>query len=313
MWVWSKLVAPSWLEANEETLRQSVGNNLAVISRPGHKRVRLEVAFKAAAKAREFGSKSGGRIEKLPHEWLRRYSAAQAKPLRIGRRLVITRNGGFPGSCRTRAIWKSPFLDPQRKRPVHLIIPAGLAFGTGEHVTTAMALRILEEITRHMKPGWSAADIGTGSGVLALAAKCFGAGRVVALDIDGQAISTARRNARLNEIRGIDFREVDARQWSPQGEFDIVVANLFSELAIEILPALKAKLRRDRWMILSGILRMQEREVSRVLRRNGSVSWKCAGVGNGSRFWRGECEGRQPANRLPACRAGKEQAGRLFA
>lgn len=127
-----------------------------------------------------------------------------------------------------------------------------------------MSLRILEQLTRQRSAGWSIVDLGTGSGIFALAAKRFGARRVVGIDIDPVAISTAKANARLNKIDNIDFRVGDLRRWKPARKIDIVIANLFSELLIEILP----KLKRSRWLILSGVLRAQEKEFVRDLRRN---------------------------------------------
>ncbi len=260
MWLWHKLVGPPWIKTNEETLRQYAGNNLAIIDRAGRECLRLEVACNSRTQGRELFNNFGGRVEKLPRDWLKRVSRATAsKPLKIGKRLVITNVGGT-----------SSRRLPHRSAS-YLAIPAGAAFGTGEHVTTAMLLRMLEENTRKMKPGWSAVDIGTGSGILALAAKRFGAGRVLAIDMDSLAISAARANAHLNEIGGIEFRLADVRKWRPQGQFDIIVANLFSELLLDILPRLRTKLRRGGCLILSGVLRSQECELIRALRLNKFV------------------------------------------
>jgi len=145
-----------------------------------------------------------------------------------------------------------------------LIIPAEAAFGTGEHATTAMCLRLLEQVSRSWKHDWSIVDLGTGSGILALAAKLLGATRVIGIDNDPIAISTAKQNARLNKIESVKFRVGDVRRWKSQGQIDIVTANLFSELLIEIVPRIKPVRR----LILSGILRNQERDVSRALARN---------------------------------------------
>jgi ribosomal protein L11 methyltransferase len=145
-----------------------------------------------------------------------------------------------------------------------LVIPASTAFGTAEHATTAMSLRFLERLTRKWKDGWSLADLGTGTGILALAAKRLGAGRVIGIDKDPKAISIAKANARLNKIDNVDFHRGDLRKWKPTSARDIVAANLYSELLIEILP----KLKRCTWLILSGVLRTQESEFLRVLRRN---------------------------------------------
>ena len=108
-------------------------------------------------------------------------------------------------------------------------------------------------------------DLGTGSGIFALAAKSFEAGRVIAIDIDPVAISTARANAALNRISGIQFRVADVRRWRIPRRIDVVTANLFSELLIEIVP----KLKRIRWLIVSGIMREQEGDVRKALHQNG--------------------------------------------
>lgn len=142
-----------------------------------------------------------------------------------------------------------------------LNVPAGAAFGTGEHATTAMSLRILERLTRDWSQGWSIVDLGTGSGILALAARLLGAKRVVAIDNDSVAISTAKQNARLNKIRGIQFRVADVRDWKFPSAVKVITANLFSELLMEMMPKLKAA----RWVILSGILRAQEGDVRQAL------------------------------------------------
>ena len=243
--------------ANEELLQSRTRERLAIIERPGWKRALLEVACRSRKQARDLVKEFDGRIERLPRGWLERLAKEKRKPLRIGKRLIIMRAkdkreaGSFPYS---------------------LILPAGAAFGTGEHATTAMSLRLLEQVTRGWKRGWSMVDLGTGSGILALAAKCFGAKHVVAIDVDPIAIATATENARLNKIDNLDFQLADARRWnfparlalSEVERVDIVTANLFSELLIEVLP----KVKRSRWLILSGALREQEKELVRALQRN---------------------------------------------
>ena len=107
-------------------------------------------------------------------------------------------------------------------------------------------------------------DLGTGSGILALGARRLGATRVVAIDSDPVAIATAKANARLNGVRGIEFRIGDARSFSHERRFQIAAANLYSELLIEILP----KLKETSWLIASGVLREQEVKFVRALKRN---------------------------------------------
>jgi ribosomal protein L11 methyltransferase len=266
MFVWQKRASKVWLAANEAALREVAGQQLAIISRPGRKNAIAEVATSNRRDLENIRSRFGGTIEKLPRNWLAKFSrAGKTKPLRVGRRLVISKSGGF----QTAVYGKSA----AGKTPI-LVIPAGRAFGTGEHATTAMSLRLLERCTlvwgaqtgslRSPDKEWTLLDLGTGSGILALAAARFGARRVIAIDHDPVAIATARANARRNKIDNIDFRVADLRRWKFPRKIDIITANLFSELLIEILPRLK----RPQWLILSGILREQEAGVIRALKRN---------------------------------------------
>jgi ribosomal protein L11 methyltransferase len=232
MYLWRRSVSQKWFRDNETQLRILAGVDLAVIEQTNRKRLQLEIAAKSRAELRTLANEFGGRIEKLSPDWQRRFLSRKTKPLKVGNR--------------------------------RLVIPAGPAFGTGEHATTGMALRLLEHLTRNWKPQLSIVDLGTGSGILALAAKCLGATRVLGIDNDPVAISTAKQNARLNKIRGVTFRIEDVRRWKVPAKTNVVTANLFSELLIAILPKLKAA----PWLILSGILRDQERDITQALRRN---------------------------------------------
>jgi len=265
MYLWRRRASQKWWSDHGDELRAVAGDRLAIIEEAGRKRLRLEVASSSRTQLQNLTKEFGGRVEKLPADWLKRLSREhQTKPLRIGKRLAISRSGGL----QTAVKWAAG-------NPPLLVIPAGTAFGTGEHATTAMSLRLLEKLTRRWGPGWSIVDLGTGSGILALAAKRFGATRAIGIDSDPLAISTAKQNARLNKIAGVEFYAGDVRRWKfsrkslrrrsgHSGQVDIVTANFSSGLLIEILPKLKA----GRWLILSGILREQERGVASALKRN---------------------------------------------
>jgi ribosomal protein L11 methyltransferase len=249
MYLWQKAAQPHWLKAREEILQARFGGALSIISRPERKRVQIEVACTSRKEAQRVIQEFGGRAKRLGRDWLKRLSREEKpKPLRIGKRLVVT---------------ASPSKREADSFPYSLIVPAGTAFGTGEHATTAMSLRLLEEVTQRRKPQF-VVDLGTGSGILALAASCFVATRVVAVDIDPIAIATAEANARLNKIENVDFQLADVRSWNSARRIDITTANLFSELLIQILP----KLKRSSCLILSGVLRTQEKEFVRALRRH---------------------------------------------
>lgn len=244
--VWRKWVDQHWLHANEEKFQAIANNKLVVVAQPNKKRLQLEISCDNAKQAHRLVAAFDGKVEELPRDWLTRFTRQQKRrPLRIGARLIVA-------AVRDRGYSKQK----------QLIIPAGLAFGTGDHATTVMSLRLLEEISRKLKPGWSLVDLGTGSGILALAAKCFGARHVLGIDIDPQAIRTAKENARLNKIAKISFRIADARRLKLPRKIEILTANLFSELLIEVLP----KLKIAHWLILSGVLRAQERDLRRALR-----------------------------------------------
>jgi ribosomal protein L11 methyltransferase len=262
MHLWRKSALARWFVVNETVLRAEAGEQLVVVERPDRKHLQLEVCCENT-QARRLANQFGGRVEKLSPNWLERFSREQrTKPTRIGKRLVVVH------SRQDSARWGA------NRVPYSLLIPAGAAFGTGDHATTAMSLRLLEEVSRKMKAEWSMADFGTGSGILALAAKCFGAKRVIGLDNDCLAVTTAKENARINKIDNVDLRVGDVRRWKSSARLglsaaervDVVTANLFSELLIEILPKLKTILKSDGWMILSGVLRSQERELRRALR-----------------------------------------------
>lgn len=261
MFVWRKRASAGWLAANEMALREIAGRRLAIVSKPAHRNAIAEIASPNSSELDKIRTRFGGVIEKLPRNWLPKFlSGLKTTSLKIGKRLVIVSStaGRLKGM---------------------LVIPAGMAFGAGEHMTTAMSLRMLERLTRkgaargaeggtRVRPpdkGFSLLDLGTGSGILALAAARFGAKRITAIDNDPIAIATAKENARRNKIKQVDFRIADVRRWRFPARIDVITANLFSELLIEILP----KLKFAEWLILSGVLRSQEPRLLRALKRNG--------------------------------------------
>ena len=247
MYTWRKHATKNWLEQHSEGLIARCGGTLAIVERPG-KRDLVEVVSETRGEVDDLRREFGGKIETLRRDWFRRLAKqTPTKPLRIGSRLVVSRTRG----------------------PQTIAIPAEAAFGTGDHATTAMCLRMLERVTHGLLPGWSMLDAGTGSGILAIAASRFGAARIVAVDNDPLASSVARRNARANRASNIEFRIGDVLKLKPAGKFDIITANLFSEILIAALPFWLPRLANDGSLILSGVLRSQERSLLEALRRNG--------------------------------------------
>jgi ribosomal protein L11 methyltransferase len=253
VYLWRRTAKANWVEAHQDLLQAHAHGQLVVVQRPGRKRLELEIACASRRDSSALVKKFGGRVEALPRNWIQRFARVDSKPIKIGKRLIISKVGGT----------LAPRLSRDKGRS-HIIIPASLAFGTGEHATTAMSLRLLEQLTGDWKPGWLLVDLGTGSGILALAAKRFGAGRVTAIDNDPVAISVAKSNAQLNKVRGVSFQLGDVHKWNSAQEADVITANLYGDLLIEIL----SKLGGNGWLILSGILRSQQNELASALKRN---------------------------------------------
>jgi ribosomal protein L11 methyltransferase len=276
VYLWRRTAEIRWLKAHEDLLQARAHGQLVIVRRPERKRLELEIVCRSRSDSSALLTEFGGRIEALPRNWLERFARGDAKRIKIGKGLMVVRSMNELRRCSLRCPQRSPHhrARPDTLRTVHptahtikpalLVIPASLAFGTGEHATTAMSLRFLEQLTRCWNPGWSFVDLGTGSGILALAAKRFGASLVTGIDNDPAAISMAKSNARLNKIRGATFQLGDVHRWNPAQKTDVITANLYSDLLIEMLP----KLSGNGWLILSGILRSQKHEFVRALQRN---------------------------------------------
>jgi ribosomal protein L11 methyltransferase len=162
-------------------------------------------------------------------------------PVAIGRRLRIV------------PPWESA-EDPER---VTLVINPGGAFGTGRHETTALCLEAIEE---HVFPGARVADIGCGSGVLAIAAAKLGAAHVVASDIDPAAVEATRENAEANGVAAKITASESAAP--PNGQvFDVVVANIYSDTLVALADPMAACLGSAATMVLSGIEASRSAEV----------------------------------------------------
>ncbi len=253
MHIWRKQATANWLEERGEQLFRRCGPNVAIVERPGKIRALVEISCSNREQARWFQKEFGGQIKKLPADWLQQLAKqSQSKPLQIGSRLTVART-----------------TKSKSKQKATIVIPAEAAFGTGDHATTAMCLRMLERLTRKMPANWLMLDAGTGSGILAIAASRFGAKCVLAIENDPLAIATAKRNAKVNHTSNIKFQIGDALKQKRGAKFDIIAANLYSEILIKGIRAWQRHLAPDGRLVLSGILRSQENAVVAALRQNG--------------------------------------------
>jgi ribosomal protein L11 methyltransferase len=137
-----------------------------------------------------------------------------------------------------------------------------MAFGTGGHETTRLCLELLESVMESspLLTVPSLLDLGTGSGILAMAACLLGAGRILALDIDPDAVLVARENLQLNQLsEQIECGTIPLE--SLEEKFDIILANILAEELVRLAPYLTDRLQSGGALILSGILAEKEQLV----------------------------------------------------
>ena len=173
-------------------------------------------------------------------DWVR-LTQSQFDPIQISERLWITPS------------WhKAP-----AGNAVNLQLDPGLAFGTGSHPTTRLCLKWLDT---QLKGGESVLDYGCGSGILTIAALKLGAGSAVGVDIDEQAIRASNDNAAQNDVQA-HFYLPDGL---PQGQFDVVVANILANPLRMLGEMLAARTKQGGRIVLSGLLAEQSEELGEI-------------------------------------------------
>jgi ribosomal protein L11 methyltransferase len=170
-------------------------------------------------------------------------------------------------STRVGRLWVGPPWETPPAGTVALHIEPKMAFGTGDHPSTALCLAAVESFC-DQNPGASVLDVGTGTGVLALMARKLGAARVVGLDNDPVSVALARENAAANAVSGVELS--DATLGEISGRFDLVVANILANTLMELAPDLV--LRTGRRLVLAGVLSHQADEVLGAFLPLGLVS-----------------------------------------
>jgi ribosomal protein L11 methyltransferase len=183
------------------------------------------------------------------------------KPLRISERITV------------KPTWET--YTPERADELIIELDPGMAFGTGTHPTTSLCLQTLE---KKLQPGMNVIDVGTGSGVLAIAAALLGAGRVLGLDLDPVAVNSARENVTLNKLDDkIMIAESDLLgilrddslsangQLGLQLPVELVVANILAEVILLFVSDVYEALLPGGVYIASGIFKNKEEAVSQGL------------------------------------------------
>ena len=169
------------------------------------------------------------------------------KPERIGKITVI-----------------KPTWETYEKQEGDLVIEIdpGMAFGTGNHATTALCLQMLED---YVKPGMDVIDVGTGSGILAIQAGLLGANSVQAMDYDTVAVSAAKENIELNNLQErVSICQSDLLA-EAHGQADIIVANIIADIIIRLTPSTVEYLKNGKVFISSGIIDTRKDDVLAAL------------------------------------------------
>ena len=211
-------------------------------------------------------------IEKLGEQYWVTMSQAGLQPIRAGRFTVHT-----------------PTYPPDPER-INFEIDAGLAFGTGQHATTAGCLEALDRLERDGATFNNIADIGTGTGLLAFAAlKLWPKAKCIATDIDPIAVDVARDNAAINgvavghgsgELLLATAEGMDSPMLAARAPFDLIIANILAGPLIELAPHFAAALAAEGTIILAGLLDTQADAVAKAYKKQklsiadgGSGEW----------------------------------------
>jgi len=176
-------------------------------------------------------------------DWARR-SQDSLQPVQVGRLLI------HPSSDRRLPELRSPGVVP-------LVIVPSMGFGTGHHATTRLCLEALQAIALG---GRDVLDVGTGSGILAIAASLLGAARATGIDVDADAMQSARENLAANPAARVELSELDLTR-EPLPSADVVTANLTGALLVRSASLLAQAVRTGGILILSGILSTERDEV----------------------------------------------------
>jgi ribosomal protein L11 methyltransferase len=200
----------------------------------------------------------------------------------------------FPPLALGRALLLKPSWSRRRPRKGQavVVLDPGLSFGTGRHPTTEYCLRQLIA-RRRAGTGQSFLDVGTGSGILAIAAAKLGYAPVAAFDFDPDAVRTAHANASRNGVaRRIQFAQRDAARLSrrPKRRFCVVCANLDARLLLAARERLAAQVRPGGVLVLAGVLAS---EFAAVERAYAALGWRLAGS-RAARPWRSGVFGAPP-------------------
>ena len=166
-------------------------------------------------------------------------------------------------------------IPPEHKDKLLIQIDPGTAFGTGMHETTQLCIRQLE---KRVKKGEQVLDVGTGSGILGIAALKLGAGHVRGTDLDENAITAVGENLASNQISPEQFEVIQGniiddkriQDWAGYEVYDLVTANILADVIIPLVDVIPAHLKKGGYFITSGIINMKEEAVKAAFAANSA-------------------------------------------
>ena len=166
-------------------------------------------------------------------------------------------------------------IPPEHKDKLLIQIDPGTAFGTGMHETTQLCIRQLE---KRVKKGDQVLDVGTGSGILGIAALKLGAGHVRGTDLDENAITAVGENLASNQISPEQFEVIQGniiddkriQDWAGYEAYDLVAANILADVIIPLVDVIPAHLKKGGYFITSGIINMKEEAVKAAFAANSA-------------------------------------------
>ncbi|MCZ6628955.1 MAG: 50S ribosomal protein L11 methyltransferase [SAR324 cluster bacterium] len=203
-------------------------------------------------------------VENWQDAWREHFAATP-----VGRRLLICPPWDLPAPGKT----------PEGR--VSLIIDPGQGFGTGRHPSTALALELIEAQLESVPPPDALLDVGTGSGILSIAARLLGVARVWGLDIEGPALAEVRRNFHLNGLAPAPVL-VRGRPDCLTGGFPLVLANLTTPILADLAGALAHLTSPGGCLVLSGILQSEHPRIEAIY---GEREWSMLASAQREGWW----------------------------
>lgn len=172
------------------------------------------------------------------------------KPTKVGNKIVV------------KPIWEEY---SKKDDEIILELDPGMAFGTGTHETTRMCIKALE---KYVKEDSTVFDIGTGSGILSIAAAKLNAKKVIGVDLDPVAVDSANQNVGFNKLNNIEILHGNLME-VVKGKADIVIANIIADIIMFLTKDVKNFIKEDGYFISSGIILDRKDDVVKCLEENG--------------------------------------------